>query len=56
VAPWCLASITTTLRRLGGWTLPQGVFRYRSIEEADAAREAVIRARVQQVRQRLRPA
>ena len=46
----------TTLRRLGGWTLPEGVFKYSSIEEADAAWEQVVRARVAEIRRRLRPA
>ena len=50
-----LASITTTLRRLGGWTLPKGVFKYRSAEEADKAWEAVVQQRVAAIRSRLKP-
>ncbi len=49
-----LASITTTLRKLGGWTLPKGVFKYRSIEEADAAWEEVLHLRVRALAARRR--
>ena len=50
-----LCSISTTLRRLGGWTLPKGVFKYRSMEEADAAWEDVVHERVAAIRKRLKP-
>lgn len=50
-----LTSMSTTLRLLGGWNLPKGVFKYRSVEDADAAWEEVLRARVKAIRERMKP-
>ena len=50
-----LASLTSTLRRLGGWKLPTGVFKYRSIEEANRAWDAELHRRVAEIRERMRP-
>jgi hypothetical protein len=47
-----VVSLSTTLRLLGGWSLPKGVFKYTSAEAADAAWDEVVRARVRDIRAR----
>jgi hypothetical protein len=50
-----LARLSRTILRVAGWRRRSGVFKYRSIEEADAAREAETAERMTGIRAAARP-
>jgi hypothetical protein len=50
-----VAALHATARRLGGWSLPRGVFRYRTAAEAELAWEEEIRRRIGEIRKRMKP-